>query len=186
MGQVCGEVALSAGEPFFTNARLPSDPATRRCERTCSTKNSSLQPSEAHASCCVSAILATGSTVMTAAQSETGATACLRRCARPSSLIWVVTTPRSVSIAAGEHCLLGTAFPAVNPDLRSGFLQVVRVRSAIGLPPGPLRVVGNDTPPATADRHRQPGRSAWRPQPVPPSSSRTRRSRRRRKASRLF
>jgi hypothetical protein len=52
------------------------------------------------------------------------------------------------------------------------------VRSAIGddLPPGRPRVVGNDAP-ATVDCHRQPGRTAWRPQPVPPSSSRRRPSR---------
>ena len=69
-----GEVGLPAVEPCFTNARLPSDRATRRCGLTCSTKNSSLQPSEAQASCCVSAILGTGSTVVTAALSATGTT----------------------------------------------------------------------------------------------------------------
>ena len=61
--------------------------------------------------------------MVTAARSETGATARTRRCARPSSLIWVVTTLRSVSIASGNHCLLDTALPALNPDLRSRFLH---------------------------------------------------------------
>jgi len=82
--------------------------------------DSSLQLSETHASC-LSAILGTGSTVGTAARSETGATARLPRSARPSSLICAVATLHPVSIDAGKHCLLGTAFPALNPDLRSRF-----------------------------------------------------------------
>ena len=104
-------------------------------------------------------------------------TARTRRCARPSSLIWVVTTLRSVSIAAGKHCLLDTAFPALNPDLRSRFLHG-RARS-VGdrqyLPPGWPRVVRNDAP-ATVDPLRQLGRSGRRPPSVPPSSFRRRRS----------
>ena len=72
---------------------------------------------------CVSAIRGTGSTDVTAARPETGAAARTRRCARPSSLIWVVTTLRSISIASGNHCLLDTAFPALNPDLRCRFLH---------------------------------------------------------------
>ena len=75
-------------------------------------------------------MLGTGSTVVTAARSETDATARTWRCARPSSLIWVVTTLRSVSIAAGRHCLLGTASPALNPDLRGRFLH--RRPSSVG------------------------------------------------------
>ena len=81
--------------------------------------------------------------------SRAGAAA-LRGCARPSSLIWVVMTPRFVSIAPGEHCLLGTAFPALDPDLRSGFPQVARVRSAIA--PRPAGRV----PSVTTRRQRSP------------------------------
>ena len=64
--------AYGQGSPARSGSQLssPASPtpachpiATRRCGRTCSTKNSSLQPSKAHASCCVSAILGTGSTV---------------------------------------------------------------------------------------------------------------------------
>ena len=49
---------------------------------------------------------------------------------RPSSLSWVVTTLRSVSLASGSTCLLGTAFPALNPDRRCRFLQPFTLLSA--------------------------------------------------------
>ena len=52
-------------------------------------ENSSRQPSESHASCHVGAILANRLPVVTAAQSEAGATACRGRSARPSSPICV-------------------------------------------------------------------------------------------------
>ena len=84
---------------------LPAPAHNPKVRANVLTKNSSLQPREAHASCCVSAILGTGSTVVTAARSETGAAARTPRWARPSSLISVVTTLRSV-----QSPLEGTAF----------------------------------------------------------------------------
>ena len=125
----------------------------------CSTKNSSLQPSEAHASCCVSAIRGTGSTVVTAARSD-------RRHGPHPTL-----RPAEVADLGGHDTALRftrrwkglpSRYSTSGPESRSASVAsctVVCVGSAIGddLPPGRPCVVRTDAA-ATVDRHRRPAR----------------------------
>ena len=82
-------------------------------------------------------------------------------------------------------CLLDTAFPRLNPDLRCPPCVATHVRRRspahrVGLPP-----VVRDEALATVDPRRWLGRSDRRPPSAPPSSFRTRPSPRGQKASRL-
>jgi hypothetical protein len=98
-------------------------------------EDSSPQPSEQHVSCWVSAIRGTGSTVVTAGRSETGATARTRRCARPNSLIWVVKTPHSVS--NGPWKPLPSRYSVSGPESRAPQRVLYGRARSVGVRLGP-------------------------------------------------